>query len=98
MLNGSNEDINKETDVMKQQKFHLGNDDPNEINIFQKIEKNDAVNDVLGTSFSSDVHVEDLVPLSPKNSPMHSPVRSPRGRPIVPMVNLDEDLFVESSP
>ena len=84
----------EEVDVVKQRKFHLGNDDPHEADIYNQIKKNDAVNDVLGTSFSSDVHVEDLVPLSPKRSP----VRSPIGRPMVPMVNLDEDLFLESSP
>ena len=91
-------DESEQVDVVKQQKFHLGNDDPTEIDIYNKIQKNDAVNDVLGTSFSSQVHVEDLVPLSPKNSPRRSPVRSPVGRPMVPIVNLDDDLFLESSP
>jgi hypothetical protein len=59
----SEEDL---TDAVHQ-KFHLGNDDPSELSMLEEIEKNESINDILGTSFSSEVHVEDLVPLSPKN-------------------------------
>jgi hypothetical protein len=80
------------SDVMKQQKFHLGNDDPSETGMFDTIGKNDAMNDILGTSFSSEVHIEDLVPLSPKISPRHSPMRSAQPKPrMVQRMNLDDD-------
>lgn len=79
------EDLNDEIHL----KFHIGNDDPSELAMLKEIEKNDAINDVLGTSFSSEVHLEDLVPISPKHSPKVSPVRSPHRWVAVPMVDLD---------
>ena len=48
------------------------NDDP--LSSGSDHSKNDAINDVLGTSFSSEVYMEDLVPKSPATSPI--PARS----------------------
>ncbi|KAG7367460.1 hypothetical protein IV203_030131 [Nitzschia inconspicua] len=65
----SRESIEEELNVVVHQKFHLGNDDPSELALLEVIEKNTEINDVLGTSFSSEVHFDDLVPLSPTSRP-----------------------------
>jgi hypothetical protein len=74
----------------QQRKFHLGNDDPTvELPIFDLLEKNDDINDVLGTSFSSHVHVDDLIPLSPKqSSPTVSSLPSPQSINNIKPINM----------
>lgn len=78
-------------------KFHLGNDNPSERSMLDDIEKNEELNDLLGTSFSSELHVQDLVPMSPENSPQMSPMRSPRGLIAVHIVDLDKPLISHPS-
>lgn len=78
--------------------FRLGCDDPKETNTVQ-IDRNNQINDVLGTSFSTEVHMADLVPLSPKHSPRSSPV--PSHVPIIKLpamvVDLDAELYPPES-
>lgn len=78
-------------------KFCLGNDNPSERSILDDMEKNEELNDLLGTSFSSEVHVQDLVPMSPKNSPRMSPMQSPRGLIAVHVVDQDKPLISHPS-
>jgi hypothetical protein len=89
---GSSMDENCVVDVT-QEKFHFGNDDQESGKSRNlALRANDKINEVLGTSFSSEVHFEDLVPLSPKNSP-----KSPKQNVATPMVDLGEELIPKPS-
>mmetsp|Transcript_37153 Transcript_37153/g.90079 ORF Transcript_37153/g.90079 Transcript_37153/m.90079 type:complete len:559 (-) Transcript_37153:1086-2762(-) len=57
---------------------------------FTHINKNQQLNDLLGTDFSTDVHVDDLVPRSPKNSPK----TSSSSRKVHPLPPVPVDLLV----